>query len=226
MAFDIRAADLVENPTPRVPVSLCIDTSGSMAGDKIRELVEGIGLFYDAIDEDEDAHDSAEVSVVAFNTGANLVQDFASVEGLERDITIAPSGLTHLGEGVNLALDTLEKRKSLYSDTGVLYFQPWLVLMTDGQPNGDKSELERAIQRVTHMVASKKLTVFPIGIGSDADLDVLGRFTPEKPPLRLKGIDFKEFFEWLSKSVSKVSQSMPGCEPPIDFGSIRGIEDL
>lgn len=226
MAFDIRADDLVENPTPRVPVSLCIDTSGSMAGDKIRELIEGIGLFYAAIDEDDDAHDSAEVCVVAFNSGADLVQDFASIEGLRRDISISPSGLTHMGEGVNLALDTLEKRKSQYSDTGVLYYQPWLVLMTDGQPNGDRAALERAIERVTSMVDSKKLTVFPIGIGSDADLDVLGRFSPGRPPLRLQGLNFKEFFEWLSKSVSKVSQSMPGGEPPIDFGSIRGIEDL
>lgn len=226
MALDIRADDLVDNPTPRVPVSLCIDTSGSMAGEKIRELIEGIALFYEAIDEDEDAHDSAEVSLVAFNSGADLIQDFASIDRLEREISISPSGLTHLGEGVNLALDTLENRKSLYSDTGVLYYQPWLVLMTDGQPNGDKVALARAIERVTGMVANKKLTVFPIGIGTDADLGVLGRFSPGKPPLRLQGLNFKEFFEWLSKSVSKVSQSMPGGEPPIDWGSIRGIEDL
>lgn len=226
MALDIRAEDLVENPTPRVPVSLCIDTSGSMMGEKILELVAGIKLFYDAIDEDDDAHDSAEVSVVAFNSGADLVQDFASVEGLNRDISITPSGLTHLGEGVNLALDTLERRKATYSNSGVLYYQPWLVLMTDGQPNGDKQALERAVERVGSLVAEKKLTVFPIGIGTDADMSVLARFSPGRPALRLEGLSFKEFFEWLSKSVSKVSQSMPGGEPPIDFASIRGIEDL
>lgn len=226
MALDIRVDDLIENPTPRVPVSICIDTSGSMMGDKIQELIEGIGLFYDAIDEDDDAHDAAEVSVVAFNSGADLIQEFASIDGLKRDIAIAPSGLTYLGEGVNLALDTLEKRKALYSNTGVLYYQPWLVLMTDGQPNGDKQALDRAVARVTSMVAEKKLTVFPIGIGSDADMNVLARFSPGRPPLLLKGLSFREFFEWLSKSVSKVSQSMPGGEPSIDFGAIRGIEDL
>lgn len=226
MAFDIRAADLVENPTPRVPVSLCIDTSGSMSGEKIRELLEGVTLFYDAIDEDDDAHDAAEVSIVAFNSGADLLQEFASIENLERDIGISPSGATHLGEGVNLALDTLETRKALYSDAGVLYYQPWLVLMTDGQPNGDRQALDRAVERVTALVAEKKLVVFPIGIGDDADMDVLGSFSPGRPPMRLKGLSFKEFFEWLSKSVSRVSQSMPGGEPPLDFGSIRGLEDL
>ncbi len=45
MSLKIAADDLIENPTPRVPVSLCIDTSGSMMGDKIRELVEGVNLL-------------------------------------------------------------------------------------------------------------------------------------------------------------------------------------
>ena len=197
-----------------------------MAGTKIRELVEGIQLFYDAIDEDDDAHDSAEVSIVEFNSRANLILDYSGIDALDRNIMIQPSGATYLGEGVNLALDTLEKRKALYSELGVSYFQPWLVVMTDGQPNGDKIAFERSVQRVTELVGSKKLTVFPIGIGTDADMGLLARFSPSRPPLRLQGLDFKPFFEWLSKSVSQVSQSMPGGEPPIDFGSIRGIEDL
>ena len=67
MALNIQADDLVENPTPRLPVCLCLDTSGSMLGDKINELLEGVKLFYDTIDEDDDTHDSVEVSIVAFN---------------------------------------------------------------------------------------------------------------------------------------------------------------
>src|SRR5690606_30083051 len=127
----------------------------------------GVNLFYDAIDEDDDAHDAAEVSIVEFNSAANLIQEFASIERLSRIDAIDATGGTALGEGVNLALDTLEKRKSTYSNAGVLYYQPWLVLMTDGQPNGRTDELERAVRRVTELVAQKKLTVFPIGIGAD-----------------------------------------------------------
>lgn len=226
MALTIGAADLIENPTPRVPVTLCLDTSGSMLGDKIRELVEGVNLFYDAIDEDDDAHDAAEVSIVEFNSGARLIQDFASVERLQHITSISPSGATFLGEGVNLALDTLEKRKSVYSAAGVLYYQPWLVLMTDGQPNGDQASLEKAIQRVTNLVAAKKLTVFPIGIGADADMNVLARFSPNRPPLRLRGLSFKEFFEWLSKSVSRVSRSTPGDAVKLDLAGLAGWAEL
>lgn len=226
MALAIGAEDLVENPTPRVPVTLCLDTSGSMLGDKIRELVDGVNLFYDAIDEDDDAHDAAEVSIVEFNTGANLIQEFASVERLARIDAIEPTGATYLGEGVNLALDTLEKRKSVYSDAGVLYYQPWLVLMTDGQPNGDPAVLDRAVQRVTDLVAARKLTVFPIGIGADADIEVLKRFSPNRPPLRLRGLSFKEFFEWLSKSVSRVSRSTPGDTVKLDLEGLAGWAEL
>jgi len=226
MTLEIAASDLAENPTPRVPVALCLDTSGSMLGDKIRELVEGVNVFYDAIDEDDDAHDAAEVSIVEFNSGANLIQDFASIENLVRIDAIEPTGSTFLGEGVNLALDTLEKRKALYSTAGVLYYQPWLVLMTDGQPNGDHASLELAIQRVTELVAAKKLTVFPIGIGADADMEVLKRFSPKRDPLRLRGLSFKEFFEWLSKSVSRVSRSTPGDTVKLDLDGLVGWAEL
>ena len=34
----LRRKDLVENPTARVPVCLCLDVSGSMSGDPINEL--------------------------------------------------------------------------------------------------------------------------------------------------------------------------------------------
>src|SRR5690606_6514059 len=122
------------------------------------------------------------------NSSASLIQDFASIENLKRIESIDASGGTALGEGVNLALDTLEQRKMIYSNAGVLYYQPWLVLMTDGQPNGRPEELKRAIERVTEMVAQKKLTVFPIGIGADADMTVLARFSPNRDPLRLRGL--------------------------------------
>lgn len=225
--LDINTEDLVENPTPRVPVALCIDTSGSMGGAPIQELVAGVNQFYDAIDEDDDAHDAAEVCIVEFNSGAKVIQEFASIERLQRISSITASGGTSMGEGVNLALDTLEERKRLYSDNGVLYYQPWLVLMTDGAPNGSAAELERAVSRVTDLIGNRKLTIFPIGIGAGADMGVLARFSPTKPPLRLQGLSFKEFFEWLSKSVARVSQSSPGDAPPkLDLEGLAGWAEL
>lgn len=222
-AFDIGLDDLVDNPTPRVPVSLCLDTSTSMRGEKIRELVRGVQLFQDAVRDDDDAHDSCEISIVEFNSSANLIHDFASIERLPHIESMNANGATSMGAGVNLALDTLESRKQMYSNSGVLYYQPWLVLMTDGQPTDG---IDSAVDRVVRMVEQKKLTVFPIGIGSDADMNALARFSPNRSPLRLDGLKFKEFFEWLSKSVARVSRSTPGDQVPLDLAGLSGWAEL
>ena len=41
----LRREDLVNNPTARVPVCLCLDISGSMDGDPIDELNKGVRLL-------------------------------------------------------------------------------------------------------------------------------------------------------------------------------------
>lgn len=222
----VRLEDLVNNPTARVPVCLCLDTSGSMGGQPIDELNEGVRLFYDAIREDETALYSAEVSIVTFGGNAQCIADFASLELQPNAPTLSANGMTPMGEAVNMGLDLLEQRKEEYKDRGVDYYQPWLVLMTDGAPNGDSRELSRAINRTVDLVNQKKLTVFPIGIGADADMEVLAQFSPKRPPLKLQGLKFQEFFAWLSKSVSKTSQSTPGESVKLDVDGIKGWAEL
>ena len=223
----LRKEDLVNNPTARVAVGLCLDVSGSMEGDPINELNKGVRLFYDELKGDEIAAYSAEIGVVTFGgSTAECLADFASLQLQPNAPVLSAYGLTPMGEAVNMTLDLLEKRKSEYKESGVDYFQPWLVLMTDGKPNGDKAELERAIQRTVQLTKEKKLTVFPIGIGKDADLNVLSRFSPNWTPLTLQGLKFREFFRWLSASVSRTSQSIPGESIKLDLDGIRGWAEL
>lgn len=152
----LRVEDLVNNPTPRVPICLCLDTSGSMSGEPIDELNEGVRTFYEAIREDEIAMYAAEICIVSFNSTAEKIVDFANIDRQETPILNA-YGNTAMGEGVNLALDLLEQRKQEYKDKGVDYFQPWLVLMSDGAPNGSNEELQRAMQRASTMANEKNL---------------------------------------------------------------------
>ena len=156
-----------------------------------------------------------------FNDRAKCLLDFANIDRQQKVPELDAHGDTAMGEGVNLALDLLEKRKQEYKDKGVDYFQPWLVLMTDGVPNGSKTELERAVERVKGLVGDRKLTVFPIGIGNEPDMSALRKLSPNRPPLKLEGLKFREFFAWLSKSVSRTSQSMPGEEVKLDTEGIR-----
>ena len=154
------------------------------------------------------------------------ITDFASIE-LQPDAPVLNAGgMTPMGEAVNLGLDLLEKRKNEYKSKGVDYYQPWLVLMTDGVPNGNPGELSRAISRTVEMANNRKLSIFPIGIGEDADMDVLARFSPKRGPLKLQGLKFRQFFEWLSQSVSRTSQSIPGESVPLDVDGIQGWAEL
>lgn len=222
----IRFDDLVNNPIARIPICLCLDVSLSMEGDPIDELNAGVELFYEAIKEDEIALYSAEIAVVTFGNQVKCEVDFANLEIQPEIPTFRANGSTPMGEAVNLALDMLEARKEDYKTTGVDYYQPWLVLMTDGEPNGNPEELARAITRTTKMIEDRKLTIFPIGIGANADMNILNKFSPKRSALRLQGLKFKEFFQWLSQSVSKTSQSTPGETIPLDVEGIRGWGEL
>ncbi len=205
----LREEDLITNPATRLPVCLCLDTSSSMSGKPIDELNRGVEYFFEAIKEDEIARYSVELSIVTFSSTAEKILDFANIDR-QTFTPLSASGSTSMGEGVNLALDLLQQRKKEYSDKGVDYYQPWLVLMTDGHPT---DYIESAVDRVRQLASQKKLTVFAVAIGDGADINTLKRFSTMKNNMVLKVKSaqyFREFFEWLSQSVSVASQSVPG----------------
>lgn len=214
--------DLFDNPTARVPVCLCLDTSTSMSGAKIEQLNQGVQQFFDAIREDDVAQHAAEIAIVTFGARTELLLDFAAIQRQEVP-TLTANGATPMGAGVNLALDQLESRKAEYAEAGIEYYQPWLVLMTDGAPT---DPIDGAVRRATELLSSRRLSLFPIGIGEDADMARLRQFSPSRPPLRLQGLKFSEFFEWLSKSVSRVSQSIPGESVPLDVDGLSGWAEV
>lgn len=198
-----------DNHHARVAVCLCLDTSYSMTGQPINELNAGVRMFYDAVRKDSMASASAEIAIVTFGGGGvQCVQDFTLADDANTPPMTA-DGMTPMGEAVNLAIDLLEARKKQYYESGLEYYQPWLVIMTDGFPNGNKQEQSRAEERASSMVMDDKLTVFPIGIGRDADRETLTRFSPRRSPVKLKGLNFRKFFAWLSASMHTVSVSRP-----------------
>jgi uncharacterized protein YegL len=235
----LRRKDLIDNPAARVPVCLVLDCSPSMTGETrygaavqqtaprpIDELNSGVSLFFDQVKEDEVARYSCEAAVVAFSGAAEMLLDFGSMERVEPPHVRVEmeNGGTSIGSAVLLALKLLDRRKEEYKETGVDYFQPWMVLMTDGYPT-DTTHLAAA-DETSHRVRQKKLHVFPIGIGRAADINVLAMFSPANQPLRLKGLKFRDFFKWLSASVQQVSRSMPGESIQLNVAGIKGWADL
>lgn len=215
--YILRQEELVENPTARIPICLVLDVSASMEGEPINELQEGVNIFMKAIQSDEVAKYAAEICMVTFGGSVEKILDFASIDRQEIPVLMA-DGLTPMGGAVVLAINFLDARKREYKNAGVDYFQPWLVLMSDGTPTDDISMAEA---KVTELVSRKQLTVFPIGIGTGANMRELARLSGGRPPLKLKGLNFKEFFVWLSQSVSRVSQSTPGEKVELDLAGIQ-----
>lgn len=204
--------NLVDVPFTRVPVCLALDTSGSMAGEKIKELNKGIKTFYNAVMSCEEAKFAVDLSIVSFGKGGvNTILDFDMITNQTLP-ELQANDLTPLGEGIKTALKNLDNRKKEYKQNGNDYYQPWLVIMTDGWPTDEYKEVTFESSK---RVLEGKLSVFPIAIG-EADTDVIEEFSPKRKCLRLKGLNFVEFFEWLSKSVISLSQSSSEEELQLD----------
>lgn len=220
----IRQQDLINNPTARLPIALCLDVSGSMSIDgRIDELNQGVKMFFDSVLDDEVTRYSVELSIVTFGSEVKQVLDFANIERQVNDfktVKLFASGQTPMGQAVELSLDLLQKRKEEYQTAGVDYYQPWLVLMTDGQPT---DSIDVATNKTAKLVQDKKLSLFPIAIGDGANLVTLSKFSPSRPPLKLNGLNFREFFEWLRESAKSTSQSTPGVSislPPVGWAVV------
>lgn len=221
--------DLIQNTSTRLPVCLCLDISGSMGKENaIDVLQDGISRFYESIRNNKQAKESCEIAVLTFNETVDVVEDFETVDKKTTINIFEPNGGTRLALGVNKALDLLEERKKEYKKNGVDYYQPWLVIITDGKP-GDSADLPIVYERVKKLLENRKLTTFPLCVGSDNDKDkwtevltVLNGFClPPKTALHLKNLKFEDFFEWLGQSVSIVSKSNPNETPKLET---RGME--
>jgi uncharacterized protein YegL len=199
--------ELADNPTARVPICLLLDVSLSMQGDPIYQLNEGVKMFINEIINDDMTRFSADITILTFGGHVSQVFEFGNIEEQEIPIFTAVS-TTPMAEAVIQAVELLEDRKKTYRDNGVDYFQPWIVLMTDGGPTDEQYLIDEATKKTSDMIKNKKLVMFSIGIGNDADFDFLQEFGSS--PAQLKGLKFKEFFQWLSQSVSTISDSMPG----------------
>ena len=109
-------------------------------------------------------------------------------------------------------LDMLEARKKDYKQAGVSYFRPWVFLITDGGPT---DAWQAAAQRVHAGEQSKAFSFFAVGV-SGADMRTLGQIcSPDRQPLSLHGLEFRELFKWLSSSLGGVAKSRPGERVPL-----------
>ncbi|MBW4497752.1 MAG: VWA domain-containing protein [Oscillatoria princeps RMCB-10] len=212
--------EFVDNPEPRCPVILLLDTSGSMDGQPIRELNAGIAAFKQSVEQDGLAALRVEVALITFGP-VQMRQDFVTIDQFVPS-TLQAQELTPMGEAIEYALDVLADRKETYKNNGIQYYRPWVFLITDGSPT---DSWQNAAQRVRKAESDRKLMFFAVGV-QGADLNILSQIAPtERPPLLLNGLDFKSMFLWLSQSMKQVSRSKPGATtmvtlPAVGWGQV------
>jgi uncharacterized protein YegL len=220
-------AEFADNPEPRCPVVLLLDTSGSMRGAPIEQLNEALKQFDQELKDDILASLRVEVAVVSFGggvralggSGANSGQDVQfdpSQSFTTVDLFVPPelkaSGGTPMGEAVRRGLELVRARKEIYKQNDLDYFRPWVFLITDGKPT---DSWEQSAEQARLEESRKGILMFGIGV-EGADMETLARFTAEsRPPLKLRGLAFGELFEWLSRSLSAVAHSKPGEQVPL-----------
>lgn len=199
------AVEFAENPEPRCPCVLLLDTSGSMHGAAIAALNQGLQTFRDDLAKDPLASRRVEVAVVAFNSEVEVVQDFVTADLFAPPILTA-SGMTHMGAAIHKALDLIQARKAQYRANGIAYYRPWVFLITDGAPQGEPDGIvEQAAKRIQEDESAKRVAFFAVGV-ENADMVRLAQIAV-RTPVKLIGLNFVEMFVWLSASMQKISQS-------------------
>ena len=207
--YKIGETDLEEYPGMRLPICLCLDVSTSMdLSGQIHELNKGVHELYAMLQKDTKTKYTAEIAIVTFggNCEVTTVRDFSRID-IQGDLEdLDAKGLTPIGEGVNKALDMIEERKKQYRKYGNSFYRPWLIIMSDGKPEGhDPEELERAKDRIKTAINRKSVLPIsvPMGIGKkdpicrDVMKDLGGGIC-----IPLHDGKFPEFFKWLHRSVS------------------------
>ena len=202
-------AEFAANPEPRCPVLLLLDNSGSMDGEKIQQLNEGLLEFQRDLANDGLAAKRCEIAVVSFGP-VREVMGFTSAEHFQAPVLKA-EGATPLGEAVTHGLEMLRQRKEIIRNNGIGLYRPWVFLITDGGPT---DAWQRAAAAVRQGEADKSFAFFSVGVDG-ADMTMLTQLNPARVPLSLSGVKFRELFQWLSASLKSVSQSTLDDKVPL-----------
>ena len=204
----------LRNPEePRCACILLLDVSYSMQGERIDSLNRALKIFANEVAADPLASKRVEAAIVSFGSDVNVEADFTQARDF-RPVELQPRGDTQMGKAVITAVDMLKNRKETYKKNGVDYYRPWIFLITDGAPSDFNTDnWQRAVSLVHQGEEDKAFSFFAVGVQGAGfnHLSILSK----TPPLKLKGLMFRELFKWLSDSMSAISASQPEDRVPL-----------
>ena len=205
---DFSGAEFADNPEPRCPCVLLLDNSWSMNGHPMAELNHGLAAFKEELLADSLAAKRVEIAIITFGP-VQIVAEFQTAEQFVPPQLTAQKD-TPMGQAIIQGLDLLDQRKARYREHGIPYFRPWVFLLTDGSPTDDWKAAADAVRLGEE---KRAFAFFAVGV-DEANLDILQQISVRRP-LRLRGLRFRELFQWLSNSMRSVSCSVPGTDVPL-----------
>ena len=131
----------------KAPIYLLIDTSGSMAGEPITSVKNGIDMCVKALRTDPASMEKAFLSIITFSEKAEVAMKLTYVP----DIPILPdfkaNGTTSMGAAIKLLNESLENDlvENTLEEKGD--YKAFVVVFTDGRPT-DKSVLEAEVKKL------------------------------------------------------------------------------
>ncbi|MCI5164744.1 MAG: VWA domain-containing protein [Candidatus Electrothrix sp. GM3_4] len=186
----------------RLPVYLVLDNSGSMHGEAIEAVKNGVQVLASTLRQDPYALETAFISVITFNTEAEQLVPLTDLVSFQPP-DIRADGITSLGKALQLVTRKIGEEVVKTTPDRRGDWKPLIFLMTDGSPTDDwRGGLEE-------LRKAKPGMIIACAAGLNADVSVLKEIS--EVVVQLDTADsgtIKKFFQWISASVSSSSQKI------------------
>lgn len=186
----------------RLPVYLLLDCSGSMSGEPIEAVRQGVSALINDLRDDPQAIETAYISIITFASSAQQVCPLTELMAFNIP-DFQAGGTTAMGEALRLLKTCVENEVAKTTETQKGDWKPLIFIMTDGQPTDSWEQAADDIKK------SKPGNIIACAAGSGADAQMLKRVTEIVVQLNtLQPKELQAFFKWVTASIKTTSASI------------------